>query len=156
MKRSAKVRMALVGAAVAATTLAVQPASASTGSMTMTGSGVSSPGLGLSTPPQTFTFSGFGAAATNTYQGSMNCTWNGWDAIGTIAQSSGSFSGTCTFGTTTEPVSGTYTRNGFVKTVSGTIGPGPVTGSFTGVCTWEPTSAPTATSYDEQCNYVVH
>lgn len=156
MKGSVKVRMGLVVAGIGAVAVAALPASASTGAATIAGGGTISPGLTVGGGAQTFSFNGSGTAATDSYQGSFSCTVNGNDSIGTIAQGAGSFTGNCVAGTTTEPVTGSYTRVGGAVKLDGTIGPGPVSGTFTGACTFEATSAPTVTSYDVQCHVAVH
>lgn len=155
MRRSRKLGMALLAVMLGATTFVALPANATTGFITIAGGGTISPGLTTTGSPQTFSFNGSGDAATDTYQGSFSCTVNGNDTIGTIAQGSGAFTGNCVAGSTTEPVSGTYSRITDAILIDGNIGPGPLSGSLTGTCSFEATSAPTVTSYDVQCHLVV-
>jgi hypothetical protein len=146
MKGLFKVRLALAAAAAGALAFAALPASASIGAAEITGSGTISPGLVLTgSSQQTFTWSGSGVAATDTFQGAFSCNWSGNDTIGNITQGSGSFTGTCTFGATTESVSGSYTRTGTVITISATMSGGPVVGSFGAGCKVWYTSFPPTT-----------
>lgn len=155
MKGSTKVRLGLASVGVAAVALAAMPANASTGYAVINGNGSLSTALTPTGPnPLTFTFGGSGVAVTTTYQGTFSCAVHGDDSVGTITQGTGSFSGSCTAGTS-EPVSGTYTRVGSVVTLSGNIGPGPVTGSFTGGCTFEVTDT-TADTFGVQCHVAVN
>jgi len=155
MRHATKLRLGVAAVAIGAVTFAALPANASTGFFTLSGSGTISPGLTTVPTAQTWTFAGSGVAVTDTYVGTINCTLTGNDTIGTVAQSQGTFSGTCvTAGA--EPFSGAFTRVGETETVSGYIGPGAITGTVTGRCDWEPTSAPTVTTSQQQCYFVVH
>jgi len=156
MKGTTKVRLGLAAVALGAIGVAALPASASTGAAVISGSGTITPGLTVSGGPQTFSFDGSGQAATDSYQGAFSCHVDGDDSIGTLAQGSGGFSGTCSTTGGSEPVSGSYTRAGGVVTLNGSIGPGQVSGAFTGACTFEATNAPTVTTYSVQCVTAVH
>jgi len=152
MKGPFKSWVALAALATGTVVFAAQPATASTGFATIAGGGTISPGLTVGGGSQTFSFNGSGTAVTDTYTGSFSCTVNGNDILGTLAEGSGSFTGNCIAGATTEPVSGTYLRVGGALHLNGNIGPGPINGSFTGACTFEATATPTVTSYDVQCH----
>jgi hypothetical protein len=156
MKGSTKVRMGVATVGLGVLAIAALPASASSGAATISGSGGISPGLTTTGGPQTFSFSGSGTAATDTYQGAFSCTVNGNDTIGTVQQGSGGFTGSCTAGATTEPVSGTYVRVGAAVNLSGSIGPGPVSGTFTGACTFEAGGLPPVVAFQVQCHVAVH
>jgi len=135
MKRSFKVRLGLVAVVTGVAALAALPASASVGAVELTGAGTISPGLVITgSQAQTFTVNASGVAATDTFQGSISCTWNGNDTIGSISQGSGSFTGTCTVGSTTESVSASYTRTGTAMVVNGSFSGGPITGGFGAGC----------------------
>src|SRR5437763_7747367 len=84
----------LAATAVGVVAVAALPASASTGTAVINGSGVISPPLALTAPGNpntTVTFVGQGAAVTDDFQGAFSCTVNGNDTIGTVASGAGGF-----------------------------------------------------------------
>jgi hypothetical protein len=137
MKRSLKVRLAIAAVAVGAVAVAAQPASADTGTATIAGTGAFAVGLGVSGPPQGFTFNGQGAVVANTVQSVMICALNGYDTIGSLAAGSGAFTGTCDMTTGRAFINGVFTRAGTFVTVNG-IANGAVTGTFNGSCVFSP------------------
>jgi len=141
MKRSFTLRVALAAAALGAAALAASPASATVGAATLTGTETYSPGLSSSPAFQTFSLSASGAIATDTVQGTINCSWSGSSSIAeTYAAGQGSLSGSCLTSAGTSSVSGTYTRTGVVVTIDGTwVGAG-VAGVFNAFCQQTPTS----------------
>lgn len=156
MRYSVKSRL-LIGAvgALGALAFAAAPASAAPGSFTLAGSGTYSPGLTLAgNAGQTLTYSGSGYGTSGTYIGPINCTWTGFDAVGSLSQGTGSFSGTCTTLTGTESVSGNYARSFNAVTIDGRIGPAPFIGSYTATCAWA-AGPPPSTSYQQNCTFTV-
>jgi len=139
MKGSTKVRLGMAAMALGTVAVAALPASASTGSASIAGTGQLSRGLTQAGDPgQTFTFGGSGALATDSAQGTINCAVSGNDTIGSWSQGAGSFSGTCT-GAASASVAGNYVRTGGTVTVSGTASGG-FSGGFNGACAFSPTN----------------
>ena len=137
MKGSTKVRLGMAVMALGTVAVAALPASASTGTATIAGTGNISPGLTQTGDNSNhFTFGGDGAVATDTAQGQIHCTVSGNDTIGSWSQGAGSFSGTCT-GSASASVAGNYVRTGGTVTVSGTASGG-FSGSFNGACAFAP------------------
>jgi len=132
-----KLRSGLVAIAIGATTYAALPASASTGYMTF-----------QLAATQSWIVDGFGVAVTDSFQGTVSCVWTGGSGTG------GAIYGTCSVGSSTEYVAGTYSRVGSVATVSANIGPGPIVGTLTGTCVVN-VDAPPNLYYDENCHFVV-
>jgi hypothetical protein len=139
MKGSLKVRFAVVAVALAVggAGFAAQPASASTGTAAITGTGGFAVGLGVTGPAQAFNFTGDGAVATTTVQGTLVCAIAGYDNIGSVLQGQGNFNGNCNTGAGPVGVAGNFTRAGTFVTVNGAAN-GAVTGAFTGSCVFSP------------------
>ena len=146
MKTSRKLRLAMAAIVFGAITATAVPASADTGTASITGQGTISPGLTQAgDPTNTFTFGGTGAAATTTQHDAITCTVSGNDTIGSWSQGAGSFSGSCNGAVTggASSVKGNYTRTGSAVTVSGTAtatNGGGFSGSFNGACAFSPTN----------------
>jgi hypothetical protein len=155
MTWSSKSRLVTASLVVGAFAWAVVPASAAPGSFTLTGGGTYSPGLTLpGASPQTLTYSGSGYGTSGTYIGPISCTWTGFDAIGSLSQGAGSFSGTCTTLAGTENLTGNYARTGGAVSIDGRIGPAPFVGTFTASCVFAP-GPPPSTAYQEGCTFTV-
>jgi len=126
--------------------VAALPASADTGTATITGTGTISPGLTQAgDPSNSFTFGGTGVAATTGQHDAITCTVSGNDTIGSWTQGAGSFSGNCNGAVTggASSVAGTYTRTGSAVTVAGTAtktNAGGFSGNFNGACAFSPTN----------------
>jgi len=114
------------------------------GALQITGTGTVSPGLlPTGTNPQTWDFSGTGVVATPTAKGVVNCSVTGDDSIGTWTQGAGSFNGSCSVQGESANVSGSYTRNGAVVTMTGGAS-GVFNGAFSGSCAFSPIGFSTA------------
>lgn len=164
MKGTTKVRLGLAVAALGTVAVAALPASAATqGNASIAGTGTISPGLlPTGTNPQTFDFSGTGTLATTdtTINGVLNCAVSGDDSIGTYAQGSGSFNGSCSTSGGSSTVTGNYDRSGGHVTVTGTA-TGAFSGSFSGHCAFNPTGVgvgvpPTITAFSVTCTFTIN
>lgn len=155
MKIRAAIRVGMAAAVFLATLLTATPANATTGVLSMNGSGTISPGAWLFGEPQTFTFSGSGVVTSDIVQSVVNCSWSGNDTVGTVSQGSGGFTGSCTDWVGTVVVKGTYTRVLNTIHISVAATGGGLDGNWDGVCQWEPTSLTPATSYTDQCLYTI-
>jgi hypothetical protein len=152
-----KIRLgvAVVAAGMSTLTIAMPPAYADTGSVTIQGAGTISPGLTTTPTTQFFSFSASGPivdAGHPLLSGTYSCNINGQSSTPeAILAGSGTFNGSCS-GPTTVSLSGVYSRDGGYASwvLAGQID-GPITASFTGACTTVPTSAPTIASYRVAC-----
>ena len=145
MRRSLKVRLALVAVTVGAVAVAALPANASTGSLVLIGTGSISPGLtqagGTS---QSFWFGASGVlVSTDGVILNITCTVTGNDIIGSWSQGLGSFSGSCYVPGGPTPVTGSYTRTGASVTMNVWFSGGLLNGPFIGGCGWAPTDIET-------------
>jgi hypothetical protein len=135
MNGSIKVRIALTAVATAAIAMTALPANAEMGALGFVGSGSISPGMTLTggQGPLTWGLSGTGVLVAETVQGPVSCTWTGRDTTGALAESMGTFSGSCNTPAGLAWVSGIYDRSGEVMKLSGTFSSA-ITGEFDGEC----------------------
>ena len=158
MRTRMSLGLAAIAAGVSTLTLAVPPAYADTGAFTMQGAGTITPGLTTTPQTQTFTFVGSGPlidASQPSRSGVYECYVNGASsAAETALVGAGNFSGACS-GPASMPLTGTYTRDGTEVVITGSMGT-PFNSGFTGVCLFTPNSAPSVNSYRVECEIALH
>jgi len=150
MTGSGKARMAMTAVATAAVAMTALPANAERGALGFVGNGTISPGMTLTggQGPLTWALAGTGVLMAETVQGPVSCEWGGRDTTGALAESMGTFSGTCNTPAGFATVSGIYDRSGEVMKLSGTFGAA-ITGEFDGECDMAYTAWPPQ-------NFLVH
>jgi len=138
MNGSTKVRLAVASIAIGTVAVAALPASADTGSASVTGQGTISPGLTENGDPSnefTIGLSGY-VVVTNGAIGTLSCRGSGNDEIGSWSQGAGGISTFCDGGGN---LSGNFVRTGTLVTFSGTVS-GFFNGAITGPCDFAPTN----------------
>jgi len=152
MRMSAGIRLVLIALLAAASAFTGMPANAS-GNVLGGGTAVFSPGLTSVGAAQTFVLDTIGVGTANGQTGEFKCDVTGDDTIGTVAQGSGGFSGTCTTPCGAGSVVASYTRTADVIAFNGGISSGCLAGSnIGGTCTLFPDTLPPLTSFVVLCS----
>lgn len=154
--RHLRSKLALAGTALGVGALLLaSPASASTGSGTVVGSGGISPGLTTTATSQTVSFNGTLVAAGTTGTGVYTCSFAGSSDIAeTIAQGDGNVTGSCSGSAGSISASVHYLRAAGDVVLTGSAS-GAVSGSIAGDCSFEPTNANPVKNYQLQCEITI-
>jgi hypothetical protein len=162
MKRSTSIRAAVAAAVLAGAAISAVPASADTpGYLDLVCVGSVPGGLTLNGGPRNYAMNCFGVLATTdtSIDGSVRCDFLGNDAIGTYAQSQGTFVPNCLTPQGEALGNGAYVRVGAYMEMTGNFG-GPITGSFSGICEWVPVPTvgavpPAVNGFEAHCHLVI-